>query len=173
MDGKTFRTLALALPETSERPHFDRIAFRTPRRTFTTLSGDGRDANVMLEPDHQRQLAEARPEVFRAVAGGWGAQGWTTILLAKAKVEEVRAVLVIAHALAAPKAKVGRGKAGARKGAAAKAKAATPRAAVAKAKDGAPKVAAPKAKAAGAKAKTAAPQKKIAQSSRARTGQRS
>ncbi len=102
MDAKTFRALALALPETSERPHFDRIAFRTPRKTFTTLAGDGRDANVMLEREHQQQLVEARPEAFQAVPGGWGLQGWTTILLAKAKVDEVKAVLAIAHAMAAP-----------------------------------------------------------------------
>jgi hypothetical protein len=36
------RKLALSLPETSEVPHFDRAAFRTPRKIFATLAGMAR-----------------------------------------------------------------------------------------------------------------------------------
>jgi hypothetical protein len=102
MTGAEFRKLALALAGTTERPHFDRAAFRTERRIFATLSADGRDANVKVEPDVQGPLEASNPKAFAAVAGAWGAQGWTKITLAHTTVSEVRRVLVDAHALALP-----------------------------------------------------------------------
>ncbi len=41
------KELALGLEGASERPHFDRTALRTPRKTFATLAGDGADINLM------------------------------------------------------------------------------------------------------------------------------
>jgi len=38
---------ALALENSSAVPHFDRLAFRTPRRIFATLAADGSDINFM------------------------------------------------------------------------------------------------------------------------------
>ena len=43
------RKLALSLPETSEAAHFDRAAFRTRRKIFATLAGDGSDLNLMFD----------------------------------------------------------------------------------------------------------------------------
>lgn len=97
------RRLALALPDASEVPHFDRAAFRTPRRIFVTLAADGRTANLMLEPLQQELIVRAHPEAFEPVPGGWGRMGATTVTLAKVTVAELRAVLVDAHARAAAK----------------------------------------------------------------------
>jgi hypothetical protein len=100
MTGDQLRTIALALPNTSEAPHFDRAAFRTPKRIFATLAGNGRSANLLLDADQQAALVESHPEAFAAIAGGWGRQGWTTMRLAEVSVAEAKAVLADAHALA-------------------------------------------------------------------------
>jgi predicted DNA-binding protein (MmcQ/YjbR family) len=112
MNGDQFRKLALSLPDASEAPHFDRAAFRTPKRIFATLSADERSVNFKLEPDQQAALVESRSGAFEAIAGGWGRQGWTTMTLAKVSVAEARSVLADAHALASierrPRAKAKR-----------------------------------------------------------------
>jgi len=42
---KRARELALSLENASEAPHFERVAFRTPRRIFATLARSGVDLN--------------------------------------------------------------------------------------------------------------------------------
>jgi hypothetical protein len=105
MKTAKFRELALGLEGVTERPHFDLIAFRTPRKTFMTLGPSGADANLMLEPDHQALLVAQRPEVFEAIEGGWGRMGWTRMWIGKATEEEARNVVVVAWGLAQPVAK--------------------------------------------------------------------
>lgn len=92
--------LALSLPDASAAPHFDRTAFRVPRRIFATLGPGGRDLNLRLDPEIQAAVIEARPGAFAAIPGGWGRQGWTRCdLEAVAEPDLVRA-LGEAHALA-------------------------------------------------------------------------
>ena len=100
MTGDQLRKLALSLPNTSEAPHFDRIAFRAPKRIFATLAPHARTVNVMMEPEQQAALVESRPDAFHVIAGGWGRQGWTTMTLAAVSVAEAKAVLTDAHARA-------------------------------------------------------------------------
>lgn len=100
VNGDQFRKLALSLPNTSEAPHFDKAAFRTPKRSFATLAADALTVNLKLEPEHQAALVEARPDAFEIIPGGWGRQGWTTLTLAKISVAEAKTVLVDAHATA-------------------------------------------------------------------------
>jgi len=61
----------------SEAPHFDRVAFRTPRRIFATLAGDGRDVNFMFDPLAQESFCEMAPHALAPVPGGWGRMGAT------------------------------------------------------------------------------------------------
>jgi hypothetical protein len=77
------RKLLLGLDDVSERPHFDRAAFRTPRRIFATLAGDGRDVNFMLDPLAQETFCEMAPAALAPVSGGWGRMGWTRCDLKK------------------------------------------------------------------------------------------
>jgi hypothetical protein len=100
-----FRALVLALPDTSEAPHMDRVAFRTPQRIFVTLAGDGRDANFKLAPEQQELLVESRPRAFAPVTGGWGRMGWTRCVLADADEADVAEALAGAHAIAMVKAR--------------------------------------------------------------------
>ena len=94
------RALALALDDASETPHFDRLAFRTSRRIFATLSGDGTDINLMVDPDLQAFYCEQAPEAFAPVPGGWGRQGSTRCRLAVVDPATFRGALTAAHARA-------------------------------------------------------------------------
>jgi len=105
MTGAAFRKLALSFAGAEARPHFDRTAFRTTRKTFATLSADGSNVNLMLEPDVQAELTETRPAVFQPCSGGWGRMGWTTMMLAKVSASEAKKILADAYALALPKSK--------------------------------------------------------------------
>jgi hypothetical protein len=110
MNAATFRRIALALPDTTEVPHMERAAFRTPRRIFATLAANGATANLRLELAEQDALVHAHPEAFQPVSGGWGEQGWTVATLAALAVEEATAVLADAHAHAQVLAKPARSK---------------------------------------------------------------
>lgn len=95
-----FRKLALSLPGTSEVPHMERQAFRTPRKIFATLPPDGQRANLLLTPDLQSAIVSSLPGVFEPVPGGWGRMGYTTVHLRKVAREDLVRVLEAAHALA-------------------------------------------------------------------------
>ncbi len=100
------RRLALALDGTIEAPHFDRAAFKV-KRIYVTLAADGRTANLKLTPDEQEFKTMIAPEVFQAIDNGWGRQGWTTMTLAAATEDELKAALAMAYANATGPAKRG------------------------------------------------------------------
>jgi hypothetical protein len=105
VDPARARELALALPLTSEAPHFDRIAFRTPRKIFATLSARAGDLNLMFNPDLRDFYCEQEPRAFAPVAGGWGQKGATRCDLRQVDEATVASALRAAHELAAPQAK--------------------------------------------------------------------
>lgn len=94
------RKLLLAFENASEAPHFDRVAFRTPRRIFATLAGDGRDVNFMLDPLAQETFCEMAPEALSPVPGGWGRMGATRCDLKKVNEATFLVVAEAAHARA-------------------------------------------------------------------------
>ena len=91
------RRIALSLEGTTEAPHFDRAAFRV-KRNYVTLAADGRSANLKLTPDEQEFKVMMAPELFQAIDNSWGRQGWTTLTLAPASEDDLRAALEMAHA---------------------------------------------------------------------------
>lgn len=100
--GKTLRRMALALPGTSEYPHFDRAAFKVAV-TYVTLTPDGRSANFKFTPDEQALKCSVHPDGFAAIPNGWGRQGWTTAILAKLTEADLADALKVAHAHAGPR----------------------------------------------------------------------
>lgn len=102
------RALALGFEGASERPHFDRTALRTPRKTFATLAGDGADINLMFDPDLRDFFCEQDPLAFAPVPGGWGRMGITRCDLAAVDEATLVSALKAAHALAAPRPKAPR-----------------------------------------------------------------
>jgi hypothetical protein len=100
------RKLALSLENVREAPHFDRAAFRTPRRIFATLAKSGADLNIGLTPDLQEFYCEQAPDALAPVSGGWGRAGWTRCSLRKIDEATLLSAIKAAHALAnAPAAK--------------------------------------------------------------------
>ncbi len=99
------RDLALALDGASEAPHFHRLAFRTPRKTFATLDAEARDLNLMFDPDHRDFYCEHAPLAFAPVKGGWGIKGATRCDLDTVDEPTLISALQAAHLLAAPKLK--------------------------------------------------------------------
>lgn len=98
--AKRARTLALSLAGASAYPHFDRIAFRTERRTFATLALDGADLNFMCDVAEQQRWCALAPQAIAPVPGGWGRMGWTRIDLTKIDGATFTTVLKAAHARA-------------------------------------------------------------------------
>ena len=99
------RELALALPQTSEAPHFHRLAFRTLRKIFATLDQTAHDLNLMFDPDLRDFYCEQAPQAFNPVPGGWGRNGATRCELAAVDEATLVSALQAAHALAQSKAK--------------------------------------------------------------------
>jgi hypothetical protein len=99
------RKLALALEDTSEVPHFDRIAFRTTRRMFATMSGDGKDVNFMFDPMLQEHYVAMAPKAFAPLANAWGLKGATRCVLKAVDEATFHSALAAAHALAMVPAK--------------------------------------------------------------------
>jgi hypothetical protein len=97
---KRARTLALSLEGATAYPHFDRVAFRIPRRTFATLALDGSDLNLMFDLTQQAHFCELAPKAIAPVAGGWGRMGWTRCDLKKIDAATFVLALKAAHALA-------------------------------------------------------------------------
>jgi hypothetical protein len=94
------RKLLLRFDDASDAPHFDRTAFRTPRRIFATLAGDGRDVNFMLDPLEQDTFCDMAPHALAPVPGGWGRMGATRCDLKRADEALFLAASEAAHARA-------------------------------------------------------------------------
>ena len=105
VDPQRARALALALPQAQEAPHFHRIAYRTPRKTFATLDASAKDLNLMFDPELRDFFCEHAPAAFAPVAGGWGRMGATRCDLQVVDEPTLSSALLAAHALAAPKPK--------------------------------------------------------------------
>ena len=98
------RKLALSLENSSEAPHFDRTAFRTPRKIFATLANSGVDLNFMFDADLQEFYCEQAPHAISPCAGGWGRMGATCCELKQIDEATFFSALKAAHARAnAPK----------------------------------------------------------------------
>jgi hypothetical protein len=82
MDDQAARKLALGMPEATEKSHFGNADFRVRNKIFMSLPEPGR-AVVKLTREQQEVLCGAEPAIFVPVKGGWGRQGWTSVMLAE------------------------------------------------------------------------------------------
>jgi hypothetical protein len=94
----------MSLDGTTEKPHFDRTAYRV-NRIYATLAADGLTANLMLTPEEQEFMCEAHPDALAPVPNAWGRQGSTTATLAALDKAQLRAALNMAWRHAVPKKK--------------------------------------------------------------------
>src|SRR3954449_4835246 len=107
MSSSRFRSVALGLPDAVEGSHQGHADFRVGKRIFATLGyPDEAWGMVKLTQEQQSMLVEAEPEIFRPVPGGWGRQGYTNVLLAKADATTLKSALMMAWKNVAPKSHV-------------------------------------------------------------------
>src|SRR6201996_6158442 len=82
MTAKDFRRLALQLEGAEEGSHMGAADFRVGGRIFATLAHEATGyGNLMLSPAQQALFVEDQPRVFLPVAGGWGRNGATHVVL--------------------------------------------------------------------------------------------
>ena len=103
MTADEFRSLALALPETSEGEHVNHPDFRVGGKIFATLGPDGDWGMVKLTPDQQAFYVRTESAVFGPFNGAWGRRGCTKVILATAQELTVRQALAAAWRNIAPK----------------------------------------------------------------------
>lgn len=81
VDSETFRQLALSLPGTSEKPHFEKLAFLVKKKIFATLDTENLQATIKLNLVDQDVFSNYNRSVICPVPNKWGKQGWTFINL--------------------------------------------------------------------------------------------
>ena len=96
------RRLALSLPEAVEADHHGLASFRVRGKIFCTLHRETPRMMVKLDPEDQRNLAEAHPGVVEAVPGYWGRKGSTFVAFERAEGALIRTLLEMAWANVAP-----------------------------------------------------------------------
>jgi hypothetical protein len=85
MKPSDFRRIALSLEGTEEGSHMGQADFRVGGRIFATLAAEKQGyGNLMLTPEQQAEFVQEVPGVFIPIHGGWGRNGATHIVLAKA-----------------------------------------------------------------------------------------
>lgn len=93
-----FRRIVLGLEDAVEQAHHGHPDFRVGGRIFATLGyPDKQWGMVVLTPDQQRRFVRDYPDVFVPAAGAWGAQGSTTVRLAKIDEEVLGEALTLAR----------------------------------------------------------------------------
>jgi hypothetical protein len=95
------RSLALALPETSEGDDHGAPAFLVAGKIFCTLGAER--FTIKLTVEDQENLAGGHPGVITPVDGYWGRKGWTHARFAESDTGTVQMLLALAWATVAPK----------------------------------------------------------------------
>ncbi len=96
------RTIALSFPQASEAPHFEKTSFRVGKKIFATMGADG-VAVIKLQADQQAMMSEVRGDLYTAVPGAWGRQGWTQVSLKAADAAALRHAFAMSYRNVAPK----------------------------------------------------------------------
>lgn len=85
MTANDFRRIAVSLEGAEAGSHMGAVDFRVGGRIFATLAAVKQGyGNLMLTPEVQRQFVAEAPDIFVPIAGGWGRNGATHVVLAKA-----------------------------------------------------------------------------------------
>lgn len=76
--------------------------FRVKNKIFASQPDETRLV-VKLTPEQQEIMCSAEPEMLQPVKGGWGRQGWTSVMLAAVDATTLRSALTTAWRNVAPK----------------------------------------------------------------------
>jgi len=100
---EAFRQLALALPDTEEKPHFDLASFRVKNKIFATIHAKANRVMIKLSPVDQSVFCAVDKLAIYPVPGTWGAGGATFFELKRMKKSILKDALQQAWLNVAPK----------------------------------------------------------------------
>lgn len=106
IDVETFREWALAFPEATEEPHFEKVSFRVRKKIFATLDLEKQTSVLKLTEEDQAKFSEMNDAVVYPVKGAWGKQGWTVVELNRIEPTVFQQALKAAFCTVAPWATV-------------------------------------------------------------------
>lgn len=101
MNVRDVRRLALALPEATEAPHFDRTSFRVRGKIFATVASDGSSLNVFVDDEQRELMVAVDPKAYETLK--WGKIVYLHVHIAAAKARDVKTLLRAAWERKAPK----------------------------------------------------------------------
>ena len=78
MTFEDIRKYCLTFEKVSEKPHFNRTAFKS-KRIFLTHIPETQQMNLKLSPADQDLFTLPNKALIYPVPNKWGLQGWTTI----------------------------------------------------------------------------------------------
>lgn len=97
------RKIALALPESSEEPHFEKTSFRVKGKIFATVDITNKQACLKLSEIEQDVFASADRTIIYPVTNKWGKQGWTIIEMEQVNMDLITDAITSAYCNVAPK----------------------------------------------------------------------
>ena len=86
------RVITLSMDGVTEKPHFDRAAFKV-KRNFATLAPEKNTVNLLLLPEEQELRCEMHPDCFEPVPNKWGERGWTVMDLTNVDIDVAKSAL--------------------------------------------------------------------------------
>jgi hypothetical protein len=95
------RRLALALPETTEEPHFHLASFRVKGKIFATVAPDGAYMNLFVDDEQRELMVTVDPKAYGSLK--WGKIAYLHVHIAAAKAGDVKTLLRSAWERKAPK----------------------------------------------------------------------
>jgi hypothetical protein len=101
VNAEAVRRLALALPEATEEPHFERTSFRVKGKIFATVAPDGSSMNVFVDDEQREIMCRVDPKAYETLT--WGKIAYLHVHLKKAKARDVGTLLRSAWERKAPR----------------------------------------------------------------------
>jgi len=95
------RRIAMALPEVTEEPHFDRISYRVRGKIFATVAPDAASVNVFVDEAEAKAASAASPDAVSKLYWGKRRQG-VTVELSDIRTPAMRQLLAEAWRQHAP-----------------------------------------------------------------------
>lgn len=95
---KDFIRMALSLPGTEQKPHYERIGFKVVnKKMFASYLDTDNTANIFLTPQEQAIFCKIDAENIYPVPNKWGEKGATTFVLNRVDKEIVMEALLSAY----------------------------------------------------------------------------
>jgi len=98
----TLEKIALAFPEVSVEPHFEKISFRVKKKIFATYGEKEDKVVVKLSENDQDSFSSLSPNIYQ-VDNKWGKHGWTNIELNAVSQGLLAKILTTSYCEVAPK----------------------------------------------------------------------